>query len=86
MVLALMRHPEYCVYATTTSGVFDDPQAAESSFHSVALQERSKFSHETLSNSNGVVSTSVAPKTGMRAGSTEVLVLHVVCEQAVLKY
>lgn len=49
--LALLRHPEYWVYAGGSSG-----QArlgsAESQFNRLALAERSKFTAETLSNVN----------------------------------
>ena len=49
--LALLRHPEYCVYASSTT-----QQArlgsAEAEFNRLALGERSKFTAETLSNVN----------------------------------
>ncbi len=49
--LALLRHPEYWVYAgggTTVARL----NSAESQFNTLALAERSKFSAETLSNVN----------------------------------
>jgi len=49
--LALLRHPEYWVYAgggTTAARL----NSAESQFNNLALAERSKFSAETLSNVN----------------------------------
>ncbi|MFB2771475.1 DUF1517 domain-containing protein [Pelatocladus sp. BLCC-F211] len=49
--LALLRHPEYWVYA---GGGTQQARlnAAESTFNRLALAERSKFSEETLSNFN----------------------------------
>ena len=49
--LALLRHPEYCVYAggETTQARLN---SAETEFNRLSLTERSKFSEETLSNVN----------------------------------
>ncbi|UZQ53421.1 DUF1517 domain-containing protein [Trichothermofontia sichuanensis B231] len=49
--LALLRHPEYWVYAGSESQQAR-LEAAESQFNRLALMERSKFSEETLSNFN----------------------------------
>ncbi|MGF1480161.1 MAG: DUF1517 domain-containing protein [Cyanophyceae cyanobacterium] len=47
--LALLRHPEYWVYGSTTAqqAALD---AAEAKFNQLSLAERSKFTEETLSN------------------------------------
>lgn len=47
--LALLRHPEYWVYASTSSEK-TRLAAAEAKFNHLALTERSKFQAETLSN------------------------------------
>jgi uncharacterized membrane protein len=49
--LALLRHPEYWVYASTESFQASVDQA-EAKFNQLALGERSKFAAETLSNVN----------------------------------
>ncbi|WP_448563115.1 DUF1517 domain-containing protein [Trichothermofontia sp.] len=49
--LALLRHPEYWVYAGSESQQAR-LEAAESQFNRLVLAERSKFSAETLSNFN----------------------------------
>ncbi len=52
--LALLRHPEYWVYAG--SGTQQAKlSAAESQFNRLSLAERSKFSEETLSNVNNLL-------------------------------
>ena len=50
--LALLRHPDYWVYADADSESLR-PEAAEAVFNRLALTERSKFSAETLSNTEG---------------------------------
>lgn len=49
--LALLRHPEYWVYAGVQSQQAR-LEAAEAKFNQLSLAERSKFSEETLSNFN----------------------------------
>lgn len=49
--LALLRHPEYWVYAGTETQQAR-LEAAEGQFNRMALAERSKFAEETLSNVN----------------------------------
>ncbi|MGA7935967.1 MAG: DUF1517 domain-containing protein [Kovacikia sp.] len=52
--LALLRHPEYWVYAGS-SVQQARLQSAENEFNRLALSERSKFSGETLSNVNSQI-------------------------------
>ena len=52
--LALLRHPEYWVYAGSKAAQ-TSLQAAEDQFNRLALAERSKFSEETLSNVNNLL-------------------------------
>ena len=52
--LALMRHPEYWIYAGGEAQQ-TKLEAAENQFNRLALAERSKFTAETLSNVNNVL-------------------------------
>lgn len=58
--LALLRHPEYWVYGSTNS-LKTDIDSAEAKFNQFSLTERSKFSDETLSNVDSVISNSDKP-------------------------
>ncbi|WP_071189631.1 DUF1517 domain-containing protein [Trichormus sp. NMC-1] len=57
--LALLRHPEYWVYAGGGSQQVK-LNAAESQFNRLSLAERSKFSEETLSNVNNQLKSVLA--------------------------
>ncbi|MBD2293435.1 DUF1517 domain-containing protein [Anabaena sphaerica FACHB-251] len=57
--LALLRHPEYWVYAGSGSQQAK-LNAAESQFNRLSLAERSKFSEETLSNVNNQLKSVLA--------------------------
>lgn len=53
--LALLRHPEYWVYGSTNF-LKTDIDSAEAKFNQLSLTERSKFTAETLSNIDSVIS------------------------------
>ncbi len=55
--LALMRHPDYWMYGAAESQQ-TSLSAAEAQFNRLSLAERSKFSHESLSNFNSQLSQS----------------------------
>lgn len=50
--LALLRHPEYWVYASADADT-TNMETAETAFNQLSLSQRSKFSAETLSNVEG---------------------------------
>lgn len=66
--LALLRHPEYWVYAGSTVQQAR-LNAAEAQFNRLALAERSKFTEETLSNVNNQLK-SAASKGALPAAQT----------------
>lgn len=61
--LALLRHPEYWVYGATDSQKADI-DAAEAKFNQLALTERSKFTSETLTNVDSVISNAAQKTLG----------------------
>lgn len=74
--LALLRHPEYWVYAgggTTQARL----NSAETEFNRLSLTERSKFSEETLSNVNNqlkaATSDNALPSTGELENPTDLI-------------
>lgn len=67
--LALLRHPEYWVYAGTETQQAR-LEAAEAQFNRYSLAERSKFTAETLSNVNNLLKGS-GSQTALPAGETD---------------
>lgn len=63
--LALLRHPEYWVYAGSTTKQAR-LNSAEAEFNRLALAERSKFSEETLTNVNNQLKAA-SPKSALPA-------------------
>lgn len=66
--LALMRHPEYWMYAGSDTKQ-TSLEAAENQFNRLALAERSKFSAETLSNVNNVLKQADQPALAAAGGA-----------------
>lgn len=52
-VLALLRHPEYCEYATSSKKNVRSLDDAEESFNEASMEERGKYKEETFSNMGG---------------------------------
>jgi uncharacterized membrane protein len=71
--LALLRHPEYWAYGATETQKAS-LASAEAKFNQWALQERSKFSLETLSNVNNQLRQ--APQSALAAGGGELATLE----------
>lgn len=67
--LALLRHPEYWVYAGSSNNQVR-LTAAEGEFNRLALGERSKFTEETLSNVNNQLKAAT-PKAALPAGELD---------------
>ena len=64
--LALMRHPEYWIYAGSESKQ-TSLEAAENQFNRLAIAERSKFTSETLSNVGNVLKQADSAKDALPA-------------------
>lgn len=51
--LALLRNPDYCIYGAATTNNKRGLEAGESAFNRLSMEERGKFSQETLVNVGG---------------------------------
>ena len=76
-VLSLLRNPEYCVYGFAKSGIEDSPEAAESRFNKLSLEERGKFQKETRVNVGGIKKQESLGAGLGRDGSRELIVVTV---------
>ncbi|CAI7878144.1 unnamed protein product [Closterium sp. NIES-54] len=52
-ILALLRHPDYCVYGFSSSAAYRDANAGETAFNRASMEERRKFQDETVVNVGG---------------------------------
>lgn len=53
-VLALLRHPDYCISGYSSADVKRDSEAGEKLFNELSLEERAKFDEETIVNVNSM--------------------------------
>lgn len=75
-VLALMRNPDYMVYGGSATMVVRSPEEAEDYFNSFSMQERGKFTEETLINITGQ-RKSVTGQSGTLGMSNEYIVVTI---------
>lgn len=75
-VLALMRNPDYMVYGGSATMVVRGPEEAEDYFNSFSMQERGKFTEETLVNIAGQRKSGVG-RTGSPGISNEYIVVTI---------
>ncbi|CAI9781741.1 unnamed protein product [Fraxinus pennsylvanica] len=75
-MLALLRHPDYCISAYSSVDVKKSPEQGEKRFNQLSIEERGKFDEETFVNVNNIKkkSTSSQRSTGF---SNEYIVITV---------
>jgi uncharacterized membrane protein len=74
-VLALLRHPEYCVYADSGGVTLSGPEAAEGRFNEASVAERAKMSEETLVNVGGRKRSKASKSTSTGDGGRNELIV-----------
>ncbi|GBG72319.1 hypothetical protein CBR_g11898 [Chara braunii] len=76
-VLALMRHPDYCVYGTSSAQTYRGVEKGEERFNQLSLEERSKFEEETMVNVDSRVRRSSLSSLGKERFSNEYIVVTI---------
>jgi len=77
-VLALLRNPEYCVYGFATTNSAKGPEEAEDLFNEMSMDERGKFSEETLSNVNARKRATSSTVAGEDNGINEYILVTII--------
>ena len=75
--LALLRHPEFCVYGSSGGKLCNSVEDAEGRFNEVSLEERSKLAQETLVNAGGKKRRTSSAAGGRDEGTNEFIVVTI---------
>ena len=75
--LALLRHPEFCVYGSSGGKQCSSVEEAETRFNEVSLEERSKLAQETLVNAGGKKRRSSSTAGGRDEGTNEFILVTI---------
>ncbi|KAL2511809.1 hypothetical protein Adt_17409 [Abeliophyllum distichum] len=84
-ILALLRHPDYCISAYSSVDVKRSPEEGEKRFNQLSIEERGKFDEETFVNVNNIKKQSTTSQRSTGFSNEYIVITVLVAAEGVHK-
>lgn len=84
-MLALLRHPDYCISAYSSVDVKRSPEEGEKRFNQLSIEERGKFDEETFVNVNNIKKKSTTSQRSTGFSNEYIVITVLVAAEGVHK-